>query len=114
MGNYIGLTLEMLDRDETRKVRRIPYNLATAAIRTLSAQVAAIFTQASGTGPTLGDSLALFHTTHANLLTTAFSAAQWDVIIQAVFKQTEVNSAKRLGIRPKFVLVPIELEKTAL
>lgn len=114
-GNYIGLTLEMIDRDETRKARRVPYLLATAAIRTLSGTIAALFTQASGTGPTLSDSVVLFHAaSHANLLTTALGAAGWDAVIQAMFKQTEVNSAKRMGIRPRYLLVPIELEKTAM
>jgi len=31
-----------------------------------------------------------------------------------MFKQTEGGSSKRLGVRPKWLLVPIELEKTAL
>lgn len=113
-GGYLGLTLEMIDRDDTEKWRAVPVGMAIAALRTLSNEVATIFTQASGTGPTLSDGLALFHTTHANLLTTALAAAQWDVVVQAVFKQTELNSGKRLGIRPSLVLVPIELRKTAV
>jgi phage major head subunit gpT-like protein len=31
-----------------------------------------------------------------------------------MWKQAEFHSAKRLGVRPRWCLVPIELEKTAL
>lgn len=113
-GGYIGLTLEMIDRDDTSRVRAIPRLLATAAIRTLSGTIAGLFTQNSGVGPTLSDGLALFHTSHGNLRTAALSAAEWDNVIQAMFKQAELTSGKRLGVRPRYLLVPIELEKTAL
>jgi hypothetical protein len=73
------------------------------------------FTDNSGTGPVLSDGYNLFDATnHKNLRTTALSAAEWDAVVQAVFKQTEPTSNKRLGVRPKYLLVPIELEKTAL
>lgn len=114
MGGYIGLTLEMIDRDQSQRIRAIPSALATAALRTLSGKVSSIFTANSGVGPTLADGLALFHTSHGNLGTSALSAAAWEAAIAAMFKQTEVNSGKRLGIRPRYLLVPIELEKTAL
>lgn len=114
MGGYIGLTLEMIDRDQGQRIRAIPSALATAALRTLSGKVSSIFTANSGAGPTLADGLALFHTSHGNLGTSALSAAAWEAAIAAMFKQTEVNSGKRLGIRPRYLLVPIELEKTAL
>lgn len=125
-GGYIGLTLEMMDRDQTRKVKAIPTAMATAGIRTLSAAVANLFKQASGAGPTLADSTALFHTnsalrggdgltaTSGNLSTTALSATEWDVHIQKTYAKTELNSGRRLGLRPKYVVIPIELEKTAL
>jgi hypothetical protein len=113
-GGYIGLTLEMIDRDDSAKIRAIPRVLATAALRTLSAKVAAIFTDNSGTGPTLSDGNALFHASHNNLSTTALSAAGWDEAVQTMFKQTELSSGKRLAVRPRYLLVPIEREKTAL
>ena len=114
-GNYIGLTLEMIDRDDVGAVRAIPRRLGHAANRTLSAAVAALFTANSGVGPTLADSNPLFDAgNHGNLLTAALDADAWDAVIQAMFKQSEYHSSKRLGIRPKFCLVPIELEKSAL
>lgn len=121
-GGYIGITLEMMDRDQTNKVRAIPVGIATAALRTLSNSVAALFTS----NPNLADGIAWFHTNHANrggdgatagsgnLGSTALSAAEWDVAVQKIFNKTELNSSKRLGLRPRYLLIPIELEKTAL
>lgn len=114
-GGYIGITLEMMDRDDVGAVRRIPREIGNAAWRTLSGLVSALFTANAGVGPTMGDSVALFDAGgHTNLLTTALSAAQWDVVIQAIYQQTEPTSSAVLGIRPQYVLVPIELERTAL
>ena len=114
-GGYIGLTLEMFDRDDVGAVKRIPREIGNAAWRTLSGLVSAIFTANAGVGPAMTDTLNVFEAgTHVNLLTTALSAAQWDVVVQAVFQQTEPTSGAVLAIRPRYCLVPIELEKTAL
>ncbi|MFN8473768.1 MAG: Mu-like prophage major head subunit gpT family protein [Anaerolineae bacterium] len=113
-GGYIGLTLEMIDRDQTQKVRQIPNMLATAGVRTLSAAVANVFTANSLTGITLSDATALFHSSRGNIDTNTLSAANWDAAIQKMFKITELGSARRLGVRPRYIVVPIELEKTAL
>lgn len=113
-GNYIGLTLEMIDRDDIQAVRSLTRRLGLAANRTLAAAISALFTANSGTGPTLADSDPLFDSNHSNLTTTALSATQWDVVLQAMYQQTEYHSSKTLGVRPRYCLVPIELEKTAL
>jgi hypothetical protein len=104
----------MIDRDQGQRIRAIPAALATAALRTLSSKVSSLFTANSGVGPTLADGLALFHANHGNLGTSALNSTSWEAAIAAMFKQTEANSGKRLGIRPRFLLVPIELEKAAL
>ena len=64
-------------------------------------------------GRRCSDGVALFHATHANLATTALTAANWEAAIQAMYKQTELASGRRLGIRPERLLVPMELEATA-
>ena len=112
-GGYIGITLEAIDKDDTGAVAMIPRNLARSAYRTLSAAVAAIFTSNAGVGPTLSDGVALFNAAHANLATTALSAAAWEAAIQAMYKQVELTSARRLGARPERLIVPVELEATA-
>jgi hypothetical protein len=77
-GGYIGITDKMLRNSEIDRLQAIPRALTISAIRTRSAAIAAIFTQASGTGPTLAqDSTVLFHSNHANLATTAYSWTAW-------------------------------------
>ena len=122
-GGYLGITLEAIDKDDTRRLRAAPKALAQAAWLTLGKSVSAIFTANSDTGPTMADTGALFNATavtsaggHANLLTTALSHAQWIVVRTAMMKQAEVNSGERLGFltAPKYCLVPVDLEITAL
>jgi len=114
-GNYVGITLEMIDRDNVGSIRQLPQKMGLAAARTLSGTISALFTSDTGTGPALSDTYHLFDATnHDNLLTTALSTTAWDAVIQAMFKQAEATSTKRLGVRPATILVPIELEKTAL
>ena len=128
-GGYIPLTLELIDRDETRKLRSYARELATAGMRKISKLVAAIFSRNSGVGPTMADTGALFNVTavtttggHANLGTSALSANAWDAACRAVYKQPMLikNSAEMRGtgpalaINPKFILIPRALQKTAM
>ena len=114
-GGYIGITLEAIDRDDVSALRRAPRELGNAAWRTLSGLVAAIFTQNSGQGPQMADGYYLFDATHhGNLRTAALSLDEWSNVVTAMWEQQEPTSGKPLGIRPRYCLVPIELEKTAL
>jgi hypothetical protein len=115
-GGYLGLTIEAIDKDDTRKLQAAPRALAQAAWLTLSKAISYIFTQSSGVGPTMSDSDALFHSNHSNLGTTALSHASWHAVRLAMRKQTELNSSQRLGAltAPKYCLVPPDLELTAL
>jgi len=127
-GGYIPLTLELIDRDDTRKLRSYPRELANAGLRKISALVAAVFTDNSGTGPTLTDTGALFNATavttaggHANLLTTALSASQWNTVAAAVYNQPLLiknaagyyGTGPRMAVDPRYLLVPRALELTA-
>jgi hypothetical protein len=127
-GNYIPLTLELIDRDETRKLKQYPIELANAAIRNLSSLIAAVFTSNSAVGPTMADTGALFNATavttaggHKNLLTTALSAAEWDVVAKAMYDQPMLikqaaglyGTGSKMAIEPRFCLVPRALRKTA-
>jgi hypothetical protein len=129
-GGYIGLTLEAIDRDDTMALKRIPKELAFAAMREISATVAAIFTANSATGPLLADGGYLFNNTavttaggHANLLTTALgtTTAQWEIIATAMYNQpmlvaneaTYYGTGKKLAIDPSIILVPRKLRGAA-
>lgn len=117
-GGYVGITRELLKNSDIAKLQAIPRALATAAIRSRSAAVSNIFTQASGLGPTLAqDATALFDSSgHANLNTTALGsdATAWRAARAECFQHTDVNSGKPLGIFPRFLLVPAELYDVAL
>lgn len=115
-GGYLGITLEAIDKDETRRLQAAPRALAQAAWLTLSKSVSNIFTANSGVGPTMSDSLALFHSSHGNIGSSALSVTTWAAARLAMRKQTELNSGERLGAltAPKYLLVPPDLEITAL
>jgi hypothetical protein len=127
-GGYVPLTLELIDRDDTRKLRLYPRELAKAGLRKISALVAAIFTANAGVGPTMADGGALFNKTvvttaggHANLLTTALSTTQWETVKAAMYKQPllianeagYIGTGTRAALKPRYLLVPLELELTA-
>ena len=116
-GGYVPITIEMIRNSDIQRMQSVPRALAVAAVRTRSSKIAAIFTTASGAGPTLDqDSTALFHSNHSNLDTTAFGTDEtaWKAAAQEMFKQTEIQSSKRLGLFPKYALVPVDLYHTAL
>ncbi len=110
-GGYVGITREMIKNSDIMQLQAIPRALATAAVRTRSAAVAALFTANSGVGPTLAqDSKALFHADHGNIQTTALGtdAAAWRAARAECFQQVELGSSKALGIFPRYLLVPAE------
>lgn len=119
-GGYLGITLEAIDKDDTRQVQLAPRALAQAAWLTLSKTISELFTSNSGVGPNVyyddSNTRALFHTSNSNLGTTALSAAAWSATRIAMRKQTEHNSSERLGAltAPRFLLVPPDLEFTAI
>ena len=122
-GGYLGITLEAIDKDDTGRLRAAPRALAQSAWLTLGKSISEIFTTASGAGPTMSDTGALFNATavtsaggHANLLTTALSQTQFEVVKIAMMKAPELHSSERLGAltRPYLLWVPIDLETTAI
>jgi hypothetical protein len=129
-GGYIPLTLEAIDRDETRKLSQYAVELGNAAMRNISEQIAYIFTQNSAAGPTMADTGALFNSTavttaggHANLLTTAIGTdyTAWNAVALAMYNQPMLvkqaasyyGTGKKLAIDPKFCLVPRALKAAA-
>ncbi len=115
-GGYLGLTMEAIDKDDTGRLRNAPRALAQAAWLTLRSPSPAIFTANAGAGPHLVDAVALFAAARGNLGTTALSLAEYTDVRLAMRKFTELNSGERLGalVSPKFILVPPDLEITAL
>jgi len=128
-GGYIPLTLELIDRDETRKLRSYARELASAGMRKISSLVAEIFTAQNGTGHDLADGQPLFNATavsqsggHANLGTSNLSGENWDSASAKVFAQPMLiknkagfyGSGPQMAVNPKYLLVPRALQRTAM
>jgi len=129
-GGYLPLTLEAIDRDETRKLKQYSIELGNAAMRNISEQIAAIFTSGSAAGPTMADGGALFNSTavtegggHANLLTAALGTdyVAWNAVALAMYNQPMLiknetgyyGTGKKLAVEPRYCLVPRALRPQA-
>ncbi len=125
-GGYVPLTIEAIINDDLRAFKRMPSEVALAGMRNISEQVAAIFTQNSGAGPTMTDGGALFNATaqttaggHINLLTTALGTdyTAWKAMATAMYKKKlMVKNAsgyyglgKPQALKPSICLVPADL-----
>ena len=114
-GYYVGITLEMIKRSEMSRLRAIPMSIVMSCLRTRSNSVAELFTQASGTGPTMtDDSKKLFHTDHGNLGTNAFGMSGWKANRNRIWSQTVPGTSKPFGLWPRFVLLPADTYDDAL
>lgn len=107
-GGTEDLTLEMIKNDDVGELRKIPRKLGTAAKRTLYEFVWDFIV----TNPSIYDGIALFHASHSNLSTVAFSKAELAARRLAMMKQTEISSGKRLGLFPKYIISSIDMELT--
>lgn len=117
-GGYLPLSLEAIDRDDTAAWRSVPRQLATSAEVTLSGVVSALFTDNAGIGPSItteGQSDNVFSSTWGNLMTQPLDYDNWGTAIQTMYELEQLNvSGRAQGVRPKFLLVPIELEAVAV
>ena len=119
-GGYLPLSLEMIDKDDLAGWRAAPRKLINAAIVTIGSYVSAQFTDNSGIGPSItteGSTANLFSSTWGNLITQALSADGWlgdSGAVQTMYKLAEFGvSGRRIGLRPRFLMIPIELESQA-
>lgn len=109
VGRLSKVTLEMIRNDDVGLVRQIPVKLARAAKRTLGKFVLDFVR----TNPAIYDTKALFHVDHGNLGSAALGSASWSAARKAMMAQAEAGSGERLGIPPKFLWVPADLEEAA-
>ncbi|MFZ5530300.1 MAG: hypothetical protein ACOY4U_04520 [Pseudomonadota bacterium] len=109
-GGTEDVTLEMIKNDDVGSIQRIPVKLGRAAKRTLSKFVLDFIR----TNPTIYDGLALFHATHGNLGSAALDATSLAARRLAMLKQAELSSTDRLGIGPKYLWVPVDLQESAV
>ncbi|MFZ2875470.1 MAG: S49 family peptidase [Phycisphaerales bacterium] len=109
------MTYQMFRNDDLGAFSRTPMLLGAAAKRLPEDLVFALLTSASGDGPTMSDGVALFHATHKNLASAAaLSATTVQELFNKMMLQTGYgDDAAKLGLVPKAILVPVELQWTA-
>ena len=110
-GNLVTVSRETIVNDDLNAIRTIPTKLAAAAAYTLAEFVYAFL---SG-NPTIYDGSALFTSgaPHNNLGASALSTSAMQSGVTAMREQTNF-AGKRVGLRPKFLVVPPELEFSAM
>ena len=116
-GGLLPITLEMIDKDETHKLRQLPQKLASSAIRNISSLVAGLFSSSSGTGPIMADGAHVFDAiVHNNLGTTALSTTSFEAASQAIYQQSMISNdttKPMLAVDARYLLVPRALRLTA-
>ncbi len=110
-GNMVTVSREAILNDDLQAIRQIPTKLAVAAAYTLAEFVYGFLSS----NPTIYDGNNLFTNgaPHNNLGTAALSSAAMQTGITAMREQTNF-AGKRLGLRPRFLIVPPELEFTSM
>lgn len=108
-GGTETITIEMVANDDVGAIRQIPVELALAAGNTLYEFAFDFFR----TNPAIWDGAALYHASHANLFTAALDATSFAAHRLAMSTQTRAGSGKRLGLQPRTLLVPFELQEAA-
>jgi hypothetical protein len=110
-GNLVTVSREVIINDDLQAVKQIPTKLAVAAAYTLAEFVYAFL---SG-NPNIYDGNALFTSgaPHNNLGASALSTSAMQTGVTAMREQTNY-AGKRIGLRPRYLVVPPELEWTAM
>ena len=110
-GNIVSVTRETIINDDLQAIKQIPTKLAVAAAYTLAEFVYSFLSS----NPTIYDGNALFTSggAHSNLGSSALSSAAMQTGITAMREQTNF-AGKRIGLRPRFLIVPPELEWQAM
>lgn len=110
-GNLVTVSREVIINDDLYAIRQIPTKLAVAAAYTLAEFVYGFL---SG-NPTIYDSNPLFTSgaPHSNLGSSALSTTAMQSGVTAMREQTNL-AGKRIGLRPRYLVVPPELEWQAM
>jgi phage major head subunit gpT-like protein len=110
-GNLVTVSRETIINDDLMAIRQIPTKLAVAAAYTIAEFVYAFLSA----NPNIYDGNALFTSgaPHNNLGNANLSTASMQLGVTAMREQANM-AGKRIGIRPKFLIVPAELEFVAM
>ena len=108
-GKMWTVSRALIVSDDLDTISRVPRSMGRAAARAVGDLAYSVLTNNAA----MADGIALFHATHGNLAAVAAapSTASIDAIRAAMVAQ--IDNGVRLGIRPRFLLVPTALEGTA-
>ena len=110
-GNLVTVSRETIVNDDLQAIKQIPTKLAVAAAYTLAEFVYSFLSS----NPTIYDGNALFVSgaPHNNLGAANLSTSAMQTGVTAMREQTNY-AGKRIGLRPRYLVVPAELEWTAM
>lgn len=114
-GRIVSLSWETIKNDNLGVfLQRIPPAMGQAARRQEADSVYDMLAENSGDGPTMQDSVVLFHADHSNLASAqaAFDKAALSAGRLLLRKQTAVGGGL-LSLVPRYLIVPAELETDA-
>ncbi|MEZ2347421.1 hypothetical protein [Terriglobus sp. RCC_193] len=110
-GGVLTISRRTIINDDSSVVQRFPGMQARAARNTLRT----FLTQRFVTNPNYGgDAVAMFHANHANLYSGALSTANLKIAQTSLRRKTEPNSGAPLDMDLNWIMVPPELEGTAI
>lgn len=114
-GSVFTVSWETIINDDLDAISRIPAMQGDAARRTQNAKVYEVLTS----NPLMGDSKALFASDHDSGTNVSGAAAAPSVTtLNAAFtamrRQKGLNSSVTLNLAPRFLIVPVEYEATAM
>lgn len=112
-GKMAGISRQAIINDDLDAITRNFMGMGEAAARKVGDLPYAVLTG----NPTMGDSKALFHTDHSNLVADGSGAAPGIATLDAAFlamgTQKDLKGKRLLNIRPVYLLAPMALRGTA-
>jgi hypothetical protein len=108
-GKGLNFTRQAMINDDLDAFARVPRMLGQAAARKVEGLAVAVLTA----NAQMADSVALFATAHANLVTGTLSVSSLGGARAAMRKQTALGSSDPLDLMPKYLIVPEILFTTA-
>lgn len=109
-GKLFAITRQAIVNDDLGALADIPAKHGESANRKVGDVAYAVLTANAA----MGDSIALFHASHSNLMTAAtLSTTSLAEGIKLMKTQKDISSKRRLNIRPQYFLAPAALEGSA-
>jgi hypothetical protein len=110
-GNLLTISEETIRNDDLGAIARFPGRLARSGRWTLKNYISTFFSS----NPNFGaDTTAWFHASHSNLGAAALAQDALITAQTALKRQTEKDSTEPLGLTLDWIMVPPELEATAV